>query len=71
MEKNYRYIIPGAVLKEFEKVSLENMNESGKHKETIAILIGTLDDKKDLLLATEIIFPEQTGSSDEVEDLGT
>ena len=74
-----KYKIPHAVLTTFVEHAANNFGakagrstnngDGGNHIETMAFLIGHKDGD-DAIIATEIIFPLQFGTSDHVEDLG-
>ena len=64
------YIIPEGLLQEFRKLSSDNRSDNGRHKETLAYLLGYKLDK-DNLVGTDLIFPEQEGTCSRVDDKGT
>ena len=74
-----RYKIPHTVLTTFLEHAVNNfaandnagsshLPHHGYHIETLAFLVGIQDGEE--ILATEIIFPKQFGTSGHVEDLG-
>ena len=68
MTQNFEYIISNSVLSEFVKLSSACFSDNGDHKETLAFLAGFRRDN--VLTATELLLPEQFGSTSEVEDRG-
>ena len=63
------HFIPEDVLREFHKVSSDNCSDTGRHKESLAYVIGyKLDDN---LVGTDLIFPEQEATCSRVDDKGT
>ena len=67
-----RYKIPHLVLTTFLERAANNFGGSQRkghdHVETLSLLVGKKDGEE--ITATEIIFPEQFGTPDYVEDLG-
>ena len=68
-DQAFWYKIPTKVLESFSDICIHNVDSNGSQVETLAILIGYKD--KEDLVATEIVFPQQIGSSTHVEDKGT
>ena len=62
------YIIGSDLIPQFVKVSSKNIDQDGKHIETLAFLIGYFE--KDNYIATDLIFPSQHGQPHKVDDLG-
>ena len=62
------YLIPFQVIKQFELVASENYSSDGEHVETLAYLVGYRSNEN--LIGSHLIFPEQEGSSNSVDDLG-
>ena len=62
------YLIPLEVIKQFGSVSAKNKSDSGHHIETLAYLIGYKSN--DDFIGTHLVFPEQEGKSDSVDDKG-
>lgn len=62
------YIISSDLVAKFVKVSGNNRDQSGRHVETLAFLIGYFKD--DNYIATNLIFPSQHGQANRVEDQG-
>ena len=62
-----RYKIPRELLDSFITRALVNTDENG-HLETLALVAGHWDGKN--LVANDLIFPKQKGTSTEIEDLG-
>ena len=64
----WKYNIPGTLLKAFLGIAKENKSEDGLHVETLGLLVGFCEDNT--LTATDIIFPDQKGTSSIVIDQG-
>ena len=63
------YFIPQGVITTFLGHSVNNFsNQDGKHIETLAFLVGKKNGNS--ITATDIIFPEQSGSASLCEDMG-
>ena len=62
------YLIPLEVIKQFGSVSAKNKSDTGRHIETLAYLIGYKSN--DDFIGTHLVFPEQEGKSDSVDDKG-
>ena len=62
------YLIPLEVIEQFGSVSAKNKSNDGKHIETLAYLVG--HKSNDDFIGTHLVFPEQEGTSDSVEDKG-
>ena len=67
VEGGITYIIPNGILEAFGRESLKNKTSNG-HIETLALITGCWNGST--LIARDIIFPKQTGTSTEVEDKG-
>ena len=62
------YLIPLEVIKKFGSVSAKNKSDRGEHIETLAYLVGyKLNDD---FIGTHLVFPEQEGTGDRVDDNG-
>jgi hypothetical protein len=61
-------LIPANTLAQFVNVAKRNVDSNGKLVETLAFLIGYIDDEK--IKATELLFPNQTGDASKVVDYG-
>ena len=62
-------IIPQKVITSFLYHAVNNFSEDGSgHVETLAFLVGKLDGNE--ITATEIMFPQQQGTSGHVDDSG-
>ena len=66
--RNKMYLIPLEVIQHFGSVSGNNKSDSGQHIETLAYLIGYKSN--DDFIGTHLVFPEQEGRSDSVDDKG-
>ena len=65
-----RYKIPKKALEKFIKVAKSNKsNDDGRHIETLAYLLG-YEDQNGEIIATEMVFPNQNGTSILVIDEG-
>ena len=62
------YQIPSQILHYFGSECLRNLGTDGQHVETLAVALGHKKDNQ--ILIEELIFPKQSGSSFNVEDLG-
>lgn len=67
MEGSLTYKIPHSLIEEFGKVALDN-KYGDKHIETLALVTGVWSQGN--LIAKDLIFPKQRGTSFDVEDLG-
>ena len=67
MNGTIKYIICEEIIKIFCKEALKNKSSNG-HIETLALVTGYWDGTS--LIADGLIFPKQSGTSTEVEDLG-
>ena len=64
-----RYNLPQKVITKFLYHAVNNFSEDGSgHVETLAFLVGKLDGNE--ITATEIMFPQQQGTSGHVDDSG-
>ena len=63
-----RYIWPKEVITTFLYHAVNNHDENGNHIETLAFVSGRRDG--DDIRATDIMFPQQEGSSVHVDDSG-
>ena len=64
-----KYSIPQKLITSFLEHSVNNFStHGGQHIETLAFLVGKKDGNE--VEATDIIFPQQTGSSVLCEDMG-
>ena len=64
-----RYFLPQKAITAFLSHAVNNFSDSDlKHIETLAYLFG--NKSEDEVTVTDIIFPEQKGSSGHVDDLG-
>jgi hypothetical protein len=66
--RNKMYLIPLEVIEQFGSVSAKNKSNDGKHIETLAYLVG--HKSNDDFIGTHLVFPEQEGKSDSVDDKG-
>ena len=65
------YLISDHLISQFMKVAAKNTSiEDGKHVETLAFLFGHSDSECGNLIATHLIFPEQHGQANKVDDEG-
>jgi hypothetical protein len=60
--------IPQQFVEEFTAVASNNVDQSGKLIETLALLVGYKDGAK--IQATELLFPNQYGDASKVVDNG-
>ena len=67
MENDVVYEIPYQMIEAFGKVALLNKKDKN-HIETLALIAGVWSGRH--LIAKDLIFPKQNGSSSDVEDLG-
>ena len=66
-----RYKIPEKALERFIEVAQKNKSQDDdRHIETLAYLLGYEDDQNGAIIATEIVFPNQSGTSVSVTDEG-
>ena len=65
---NMRYFWPQKVITTFLYHAVNNHDEDGRHIETLAFVSGRRDG--DDVTATDIMFPQQEGSSEHVDDAG-
>ena len=64
-----KYFLPQRVVKTFLSHAVGNLSrEDSRHIETLAFLIGRKSGND--LTVTDIIFPQQKGNSDRVDDIG-
>ena len=69
MALDWKYKIPTKFINSFLEVAAKNKSElDGRHVETIGFLIGTKEGN--LITATDLIFPKQSGNSALVTDEG-
>ena len=61
------YLIPLEVIEQFGSVSARN-KFNGEHIETLAYLVGYKSN--DNFIGTHLVFPEQEGKIDSVDDKG-
>ena len=61
------YQFPNVLLDYFAKVALKSVDNDGQ-VETLALAVGRKVDEK--IVVEELIFPAQSGKSDQVEDKG-
>ena len=63
----YKYKIPLKLINEFVQISGKNYStiQSDQHVETLALLLGHGEAE---ITATNLVFPDQIGSSNQVED---
>ena len=64
----YTYLISNHLIKHFAEEALKNKASTNGHNESLAIIVGHTEGNK--IFADELIFPAQTGTSSDVEDLG-
>ena len=70
MASDFKYKIPTRFIDSFLDVANKNKSElDGRHVETLGFLIGTKEGN--LITATDLIFPKQSGNSALVTDEGT
>ena len=62
------YLIPQEVFNIFESVSARNKSKDGRHIETLAYLVGHKSNGD--FIGTHLVFPEQEGRCDSVDDKG-
>ena len=65
-----KYRIPNGLLEKFATEAKQNRTDKGDHRETLAFITGCWNEQENEIIAKEIIFPKQRGTSTEVEDLG-
>ena len=68
LEEDVCFIYPGNVLDEFTKKAKNHRDDKGLPKELIAFVAGYKDG--DVLIGTELIFPNQSGTTIRVDDEG-
>ena len=69
MASDFKYKIPTKFIDSFLEVAAKNKSKlDGKHIETLGFLIGTKEGN--LITATDLIFPKQSGNSALVTDEG-
>jgi hypothetical protein len=66
--RNKMYLIPLEVIEKFGSVSAKNKSDCGEHIETLAYLVGYKSN--DDFIGTHLVFPEQEGTGDRVDDKG-
>ena len=66
-QNEFLYKIPSSIIEKFGKVALEN-KYLNRHIETLALITGVWSGNE--IIAKDLIFPKQRGSSTDVEDLG-
>ena len=64
----YTYQISKNLIEFFAKEALKNVSGINQLNETLAYIVGHKNENH--VVADEIIFPKQRGSSSDVEDLG-
>jgi hypothetical protein len=65
--RNKMYLIPLEVIEQFGSVSAKN-ESNGEHIETLAYLVGHKSNGD--FIGTHLVFPEQEGRCDSVDDKG-
>ena len=66
--RNKMYLIPFEVIEQFGLVSAKNKSDCGEYIETLAYLVGYKSN--DNFIGTHLVFPEQEGKIDSVDDKG-
>ena len=65
---NENFIYPNNLIEEFFKRAVKEKDDKGFPKELMAFVAGYKEN--DILIATELIFPEQSGDASNVDDEG-
>ena len=65
---NENFIYPNNLIEEFFKRAVKERDDKGFQKELMAYVAGYKEN--DILIATELIFPEQSGDVSNVDDEG-
>ena len=65
-----KYKIPKGLLEKFATEAKQNRSHKGDHRETLAFVAGCWGEQENEIIAKEVIFPKQKGTSSNVEDLG-
>ena len=65
---NENFIYPTNLIEEFFKRAVKERDDKGFPKELMAFVAGYKENN--VLIATELIFPEQSGDASNVEDEG-
>ena len=65
-----RYKIPYLAHQIFLDKASANRNEYQQHVETLAFFAGFKDEEDDVITISNLIFPKQEGSLDQVDDHG-
>ena len=65
---NENFIYPTNLIEEFFKRAVKERDDKGFQKELMAYVAGYKEN--DTLIATELIFPEQSGDVSNVDDEG-
>ena len=65
-----KYKISNSLLEKFATEAKQNISQKGDHRETLAFVTGCWEEQENEIIAKEVIFPKQRGTSTEVEDLG-
>ena len=65
---NENFIYPTNLIEEFFKRAVKERDDKGFQKELMAYVAGYKEN--DILIATELIFPEQSGDVSNVDDEG-
>ncbi len=65
-----KYKIPKGLLEKFATEAKQNRCYKGDHRETLAFVTGCWREQENDIIAKEVIFPKQRGTSSNVEDLG-
>ena len=62
------FIYPNNLIEEFFKRAVKERTNNGFPKELMAFVVGYKEN--DILIATELIIPEQSGTTTDVDDEG-
>jgi hypothetical protein len=65
-----KFKIPNGLLEKFATEAKQNISHKGNHRETLAFVTGCWGEQENEIVAKEVIFPKQRGTTTEVEDLG-
>ena len=65
---NENFIYPNNLIEEFFKRAVKERDDKGFPKELMAFVAGYTEN--DVSIATELIFPEQSGDASNVDDEG-
>ena len=66
---SHNFIYPDNIIEEFFKRAVKERDANGFPKELMAFVAGYKENN--VLIGTELIFPEQSGTTTDVDDEGT